>query len=345
MKRIRLFTIGILILGLIFGFVLAGCSDDTDDGKDDPNSPNVGGNGGNTAVTFSSVTANGSASETTTALTLTFSQAIAGLSANDITLSGVYYRMVKGDISGSGPVYTLPITNFPFSGTLTVAVAKSGYDISGSPRTVNIYFYISGGNVTPSPISVTLNSATANGSATATTTALTLTFSQAISGLSANDITLSGVTGVSKETLSGTGPTYTLPISGFTGGNLSVAVARSGYTISGSQKTAEIFYKPIAVTFDTVTADGDSTSTPKVTTTELTLTFSTAITGLSADDITLSLSGVTGVTKGTLSGSGMTYTLSIDFTSGGVLSVAVEKWGYNITGSPKTVTIVHEDDT
>jgi hypothetical protein len=72
---------------------------------------------------------------------------------------------------------------------------------------------------------------------------LTLTFSQAITTLSAADITLSGVSGITKGTLSSSGAIYTLPISGFTaGGTLSVAVAKSGYTISGSPKQAIIYY-------------------------------------------------------------------------------------------------------
>jgi len=183
-------------------------------------------------VTLNSVSANGSGTQTTTQLTLTFSQAITGLTAADITLSGVS-GVSKGTLSGSGPTYTLPISGFTAGGTLNVAVAKSGYAISGSPITAPI-FYI---------INVTLNSVSANGSATQTTTQLTLTFNQAITGLTAADITLSGVSGVSKGTLSGSGPTYTLPISGFTaGGTLNVAVAKSGYAISGSPKTADIYY-------------------------------------------------------------------------------------------------------
>jgi hypothetical protein len=72
---------------------------------------------------------------------------------------------------------------------------------------------------------------------------LTLTFSQAIPGLSAGDITLGGVSSVNKGALSGSGPTYTLPISGFTaGGSLTVSVAKSGYTISGGPKSVTIFY-------------------------------------------------------------------------------------------------------
>ncbi|GHV88375.1 hypothetical protein AGMMS50267_07350 [Spirochaetia bacterium] len=47
-----------------------------------------GGSAPNTAVTFQSVTADGSGADTTTKLTLTFDKAIAGLAAGDITLSG-----------------------------------------------------------------------------------------------------------------------------------------------------------------------------------------------------------------------------------------------------------------
>jgi len=86
-------------------------------------------------------------------------------------------------------------------------------------------------------------SVAADGSAAQTTTQLTLTFNHTIPGLSAQDITLSGVSGVNKGTLGGTGPVYTLPISGFTaGGSLNVAVVKSGFTINGSPKTVTVYY-------------------------------------------------------------------------------------------------------
>jgi hypothetical protein len=224
------FLAGIVGIMLIFGLVLAGCSQPTDD-----NGGNNSG-GGDTAVTFNSLTADGSATQTTTQLTLTFSQAIIGLSANDIILSGVS-GVNKGTLSGSGPGYTLPISGFTVSGALTVTVAKTGYVITGSPKTALIYYYNS------NDVAVTLSNLTADGSAAQTTTQLTLTFSQAITGLSANDIILNGVNGVNKGTLNGSGPSYTLPISGFTsGGTLNVAAAKSGYTISGSPKTVPIYY-------------------------------------------------------------------------------------------------------
>ena len=246
-----------------------------------------------TLVTFSSLTADGNATATTKTLTLTFSAAITGLSANDITLSGVA-GVRKGALSGSRTSYTLAISGVTAGGTLTVAVAKTGYTISGSPKTVSIRYYSGGGggggghthsyaatwsfNATqhghectandgaktdeaahtdgvctvcgydssePLVTFATNNPLTANGNTTTTTTTITFTLSEAIPGLSANDITLSGVTGVTKGTLSGSGPTYTLPISGFTsGGTLTITVAKSGYNISGSQ-TVTIYYVSI----------------------------------------------------------------------------------------------------
>jgi hypothetical protein len=273
---------------------------------------------------FSGVAQNGSASATSTTLTLTFDKAIAGLTAADITLSGVT-GLVKGTLSGSGPNYTLPISGFTAGGTLTVSVEKEGYEIENSYRTVEVFY------LTP----VTFNGVSANGSSSVTSTTLTLIFSKAVPGLSAADITLSDVTGIVKGTLSGSGPTYTLGISGFTeGGTLKVTVNKAGFEISIPSRNATVYYA-VPVTFNSVTADGSSST---ATSTMLTLTFDKAIAGLTANDVTLS--GVTGLVKGTLSGSGPSYTLGISgFTAGGTLTVAVAKAGYAISNASRTVTV------
>jgi len=287
---------------VIIAFSITTCDDNT---------------GGDTAVTFISVTANGHTAQTTTQLTLTFDKSINGLTADNITLSGMS-GVSKGTLSGSNP-YALTISGFTSGGTLSVAVAKSGYTISGSPKTV--------------PIPVTLNSITANGSSTQTTTELTFIFSEPISDLTFADITLSGISDVSKGVLSGSNP-YTLPIFGFTSsGTLDVAVTKSGYEISGSPKTADIYYSPpIPVTLK-ITANGSLSQK----TTQLTLTFDKAISGLSADDIIFS--GIQNINKGAFSGSNPYYLSISGFTSSAILKVAVAKPGYDISGSSKTVII------
>ncbi|MDR1868671.1 MAG: DUF1566 domain-containing protein [Treponema sp.] len=128
--------LAIIAIIAVIGFSLAAC----DDGNTGGGGGGGGGGGsGATPVTFSSLTAYSSTTTTTTTLTLTFSAAITGLSANDITLSDVA-GVTNGALSGAGPTYTLGISGFTANGTLTVAVAKTGYTISGSPKTVTISY-------------------------------------------------------------------------------------------------------------------------------------------------------------------------------------------------------------
>ena len=92
------------------------------------------------------------------------------------------------------------------------------------------------------PIAVAFNSVTPNGGATQTTTVLTLAFSKAIADFTEDDITLSGIVGVIKGALSGNGPSYTLPISGFSaGGTVTVEVSKEGYAITPASLTATVY--------------------------------------------------------------------------------------------------------
>jgi hypothetical protein len=77
------------------------------------------------------------ATGTTTALTLTFDQVIAGLSANAISITAGTGSATKGALSGAGPVYTLAVSNVT-SGTITVAVNLADYEIAS--RTVTVIF-------------------------------------------------------------------------------------------------------------------------------------------------------------------------------------------------------------
>jgi len=124
MKKI-LRQIGIIALTAVIGFSFVACGSGNEDDIE---------------VIFSNITANGSGTQTTTQLTLTFSQAITDLSAADITLTGVS-NVTKGTLNNSGTTYTLPISGFTSGGTLNVTVSKTGYNISGSPKIVTIYYY------------------------------------------------------------------------------------------------------------------------------------------------------------------------------------------------------------
>ena len=90
-------------------------------------------------IVFNNLTTNGvSNSVTTTELTLMFSQIIPGFSADDITVIG---GATKGTLSGSGPTYTLTVSDITAnSADVTVEIKPpAGYKITPSSRTTKVY--------------------------------------------------------------------------------------------------------------------------------------------------------------------------------------------------------------
>ena len=117
-------------------------------GKDDPSTEPV-------AAVFRSLTANGSATETTTTLTLTFDKVIDALTAADVTLSAAETGAVSGALTAKGNgVYELAVSDITKAGNVTVAVAKTGYTITPASKTVAVASW-AGGNPVSGDIDMT----------------------------------------------------------------------------------------------------------------------------------------------------------------------------------------------
>jgi len=96
---------------------------------------------------FTGLTADGSATVTTTKLTLTFDKDIDGLSSWDITFDAGSTGADKGGLIKTGTgVYGLSLYGITASGTVTVSVSRSGYSILGGPKQVQVYYDTAGGN-------------------------------------------------------------------------------------------------------------------------------------------------------------------------------------------------------
>jgi formylglycine-generating enzyme required for sulfatase activity len=93
----------------------------------------------------------------------------------------------------------------------------------------------------------------------------------------------------------------------------------------------------VPIEFISASADGEVLT---ATTTQLTLTFNSAVSGLSADDITINHRGTGATVAGTSTQNGSVWTLGISgITAPGNISVSVNKQGYVISGNPQTVMV------
>lgn len=228
----------ITVIALLSLFLTTSCSKDEDEKEP-------------IQVNFSSLTANGSATESTTMLTLTFDKDIAELTAADITLTAGTTGATKGILTAKTKgVYELAVSGITAAGEATVAVAKAGYTIAPASAKVNVLY------VTPTN-EVAFSSLTANGSATEITSMLTLTFDKEIAGLTAEDITLTaGTTGAIKGELTAKGAgVYELGVKDVTvSGDVTASVTKEGFTFTPSSQTVAVWYTPTITNKDMIAA-------------------------------------------------------------------------------------------
>ena len=302
-----------------------------------------------TQVTLSSVTTDGEAGkDTTTKLLLAFDHD-PGITAEHITLTGKEgFTVTKGALTHEGAFYTLPISGFTSAGVLTVAVAKPGYKIIGSPKeNVPVHYKMTAVTLDSVEQDGKNNTATEDG---VTTTKLTLKFIGNIP-LTAEDIVITPAT-VTKGTLASettaTGIIYTLPIRDFgitapaTSADLTVTIAdKLGYKIDGSPKPVKVYYFEQGVAFSELTQNGSANAT----TTTLTLTLDKAVSGFAKEDITFT--GVTGVNIVSINDTAApVYVLTIDgfivpATVGADLTVTLGKYGVKFEPTFKVVKIFY----
>ena len=273
-------------------------------------------------VDFIELAANGSLSETTTKLIITFDKDINDLSVADIELTPA---LAKGSFTKTDTgVYELEVSGIYATGQVNTTTTKYGYAINGSPQTAQVYYAI--------PVAFT--NLEADGSITATTTKLTLSFDQDITDLAVSDIELTPALTKGSFTRIDTG-VYEMELSELTAsGQVDVTVTKGGYNISGNPRMAQVYYA-IPVAFTGLVADGSE----NVATTKFTFTFDKDITDLSAADIELTPA----LAKGSFTRIDIgVYELELsEVTASGQVSTTVAKYGYAINGNPQTAQVYY----
>ena len=240
-------------------------------------------------------------------------------------------------ISADGITWTQEGTTTTYASlpaSLQVGLAVSSGSTTTSAMTQFDDFKTTLAATTPTVVVTPSGTATNAGSIT-----FTMTFSESVTGLTASEIT---VTNGTKGTLSGSGTTYTIPVTPTAQGPVtcqvitSAAQGASGSNIASN--IATVSYDTVAPTV-VVTPSGTATGVSPI---GFTITFSENVTGLTASDITVSNG-----TKGELSGSGASYVIPITPNGQGavtcqVISAAAQDAAGNNSTVSNTASITYD---
>ncbi|WP_395745181.1 Ig-like domain-containing protein [Prosthecobacter sp.] len=241
----------------------------------------------------------------------TFSEAVTGVTLTDFTVT----NGAASALTGSGASYSVTITPAA-NGAVTVALpagaaADAASNASLASNTLSVTYTAP---VVPAP-TVLLSTTSSSVSAPFTVNAV---FSQSVTGVALGDFV---VTNGAASTLSGSGASYSLLITPTTAGAVTVSIPANaalnstsvGNTASNLLATT---YTPPDVTPPTVllSTPSSSVTAPFV----VTATFSETVTGVALNDF-----NVTNGAASALSGSGMTYTVTISPAASGAVSVTL----------------------
>ncbi len=243
--------------------------------------------------------------------TFTFAEDVTGFTADDIAV-------VNGAVSNfsatNAKVYTATITPAA-TGEVTINVAADkAQDLVGNNNTAAAQLSVTNDQTRPT-LTITASADPTSGAFTAT-----FTIDEDVTGFTVEDISVGN--GAASNFNATSAKVYTATITPVADGAVTVDVAADkAQDLAGNNNTAAT---QLSVTNDetapTVTITSTNTSGAALAEFPVTITFSESVTGFVEGDITLS-NGT--VKTGTFSGSGTTYTATIEGTNHGTVTVDV----------------------
>jgi Tol biopolymer transport system component len=276
-----------------------------------------------------------------------FSEPVTGFSGSDVSFAGsTVGGTLVASVTASGASYNVAVTGMSGTGAVVASIpAGAVHDLAGNPSlastsTDNTVFY---DGVAPM---VTINQAPGQADPTnASPIVFTVTFSEPVTGFDAGDISLAGSTvgGTLSVGISGSGTSYMVSVTGMSGSGAVVASIPAGavHDLAGNPSLAStstdntVFFDGVApmVTINQAAGQADPTNGSPIV---FTATFSEAVTGFDAGDISLAGSTVGGALAVSVSGSGLTYTVSVTGMSGSGVVVASIPAGavHDLAGNP-----------
>jgi subtilisin-like proprotein convertase family protein len=163
--------------------------------------------------------------------TVVFNEAVTGFATGDVTLSGTA-GATTAIVTGGPTTYNVAVSGMTGSGTVIATIpagvctsVASALANTASTSTDNTVTY----NLVVAAPTVTINQAAAQADPTGTSPInFTVVFDQAVTGFATGDVTLSGTAGATTGTVTGSGSTYNVAVSGMTGSGTVIATVPAG---------------------------------------------------------------------------------------------------------------------
>ena len=251
-------------------------------------------------------------------VTASFSEAVTGFAAGDVTVT----NGTAGTVSGSGSSYSFNVTPTG-QGTVTISVGSSTYsDVAGNANTsASNTLTRSYDSVAPT---VTLTTEVTSPTLQ-TPIGFTATFSEAVTGFTLSDISVTNATTGNFVTVSDTVYTFDVSPIGHPTLNVDVSVsvpsnsaedaATNGNTASNSGSAYQMRFDNHSPTISLSSLAAAITNSASIT---VSASFSEAVTGLDVGEIT-----VTNGSASNFSGSGTSYSFTVTPSSQGTVSARI----------------------
>ena len=174
--------------------------------------------------------------------TVEFSVPVSDFAAGDVTLSGTAGGTKTVNVTGIGATYNVAVSGMTDGTVIATIPANVASSNSASTSTDNTVTY----DTTPPTVTITPGTNPTNASPT-----FTVTFSEDVTGFAASDVTLGGTAGGTKTaSVSGSGASYIVTVSGMTDGTVTAAIA-AGVATDSVGNANEASPSAVSVTYDT----------------------------------------------------------------------------------------------
>ena len=174
---------------------------------------------------------------------VTFSKPVTGFTASDVSFTGsTAGGTLAAAVSGSGATYTVAVSGMTTNGTVVASIpAAAAVDVGNQPNAASTSTDNSVQFTAGSP-TVTINQAAGQTDpSSAASITFTVQFSEPVTGFTAADISFTGstATGTLVAVVSGTGPLYTVTVTGMTAsGTVVVSIPAAAATDADANPSA-----------------------------------------------------------------------------------------------------------